>query len=76
MECPSDQEKITFSGIAAISLAVINGCPKLQKIYLTCEELDEDLYGTVNEIVEGMLQAAGRDGNVMVMHDYYAWQAT
>lgn len=57
MECPSDQEKITFSGIATISLAVINGCPKLQNI-------DEDHSTTLNEIVGGMLQVAGRDGDV------------
>lgn len=67
MECPSDQEKVTFLGIAAISLAVINGCPKLQEIYLKCQELDD----MVEEIAESMLQAAGRDAEVKVMNDYY-----
>lgn len=55
-------DKVTLFGISAIALAVITRCPKLKYICLTCAGPD-DVY---NEMVMGMLAAAGREGKVKV----------
>jgi hypothetical protein len=70
MEC-LNREMITFVGIGALAHAVIKGCPKLQEIYLTNSEFDEEFSAIVNEIIEGMLRGAGRDGDVRVLENYW-----
>ena len=71
MECSGDQDKIRFPGVGAVAYAVINGCPKLRHTYLTNPQLNEEFSVTVNEMVEGMLRAAGRHEDVYVSDSYY-----
>lgn len=57
--------EMTARGIGAIAYAVFKGCPQLKEIRLTGSGPDS---GILREVVDGMLEAAGRAGKVKVIY--------
>lgn len=56
------RDKVTLLGFSAIAHAVINGCPQLKEIALKgLLNFDDD---TLSNVVNGMVEAAGRAGNI------------
>ena len=58
--------EMTARAIGAIAHAVFKGCPQLQAIELMGSGWDTD---TSREVVEGIVEAAGRSGKVKVIYD-------
>lgn len=54
---------LTSEGISAIALAVIKGCPQLEEINTKDSGSDNE---STRVIIQGMLRAVGRAGEVRV----------
>lgn len=58
--------EMTARGIGGIVVALIKGCPRLKEINLTGSGSDSDI---LSEVIDGMLEAAGRAGEVQVVYE-------